>query len=588
MANSVRHLLVELDLVGYAEALSADLVPRRVAPIFCVRQRPDKVLFPPYRFAGTEVIGVLVTDSDLSAAVLREQATRLSRPVPARAGHTLWIDRSMTPHYEPTQVAMLHLARATQINLDRAKKALQAGHLERALDNAQAAISADESCIEALLTKALVHSLRGEEESVAALLGIVKTLAPELEPQAALFGFRAALAPLQESRQDLQVGSVDRYRSRLPWPPTAGGRIGEWIGIASWFTQRGERAGSRGALLVVAGSILLMLGWCAVSYIPFLWHPYVKIEDSGDSSLVQPGMRMRPAELAAENSRLLAEGKVPAWGQPVNPIFFPAPHEVATALYTSLSSVPRPPGDPGLFASLWQSSRIIIFGFTLAVVLGVAFGILCGAFSFLSRLIEPLIFLVRYLPLPLISVLFIAALSGLNAPALAVVFLAVFFPMLEVTMDAVRWLDPSWAQVAQTLGAGRREILRHVVVPGILPVIYRNLRWLLWWAWLSLLVAEQVRAQSGITRFVRIQAEGEQYANVFAAIIVVGAIMFLVDRLLAFSEGILFPWESAYLGDWHFRRTRMILRFLGLRRAAGRISPPAATQDRTPAKVTID
>ena len=94
-----------------------------------------------------------------------------------------------------------------------------------------------------------------------------------------------------------------------------------------------------------------------------------------------------------------------------------------------------------------------------------------------------------------------------------------------------------------TLGARRMRLLFRVVVPGILPDLYRDLRILLGWAWTYLIVAELIGTSSGITWFITQQARYKNFENVFAAIIVIGLIGLLSDWLLARAGKRLFPWH---------------------------------------------
>src|SRR5690348_4118333 len=85
--------------------------------------------------------------------------------------------------------------------------------------------------------------------------------------------------------------------------------------------------------------LLPLLIWCAISYVPFIWHPQVLIEDPGDTSVpgtysyLAEGQRVERAEFVARNQELANAGAKLARGQRVNPIFLPPPHEVGRALY---------------------------------------------------------------------------------------------------------------------------------------------------------------------------------------------------------------------------------------------------------------
>ena len=87
-----------------------------------------------------------------------------------------------------------------------------------------------------------------------------------------------------------------------------------------------------------------------------------------------------------------------------------------------------------------------------------------------------------------------------------------------------------------------------VVLPGILPDLYKDLRILLGWAWTYLIVAELIGTSSGITWFITQQARYKNFDMVFAALIILGVIGLLSDLLLERMGLRLFPWQEKRSG----------------------------------------
>ncbi|MEI8292780.1 MAG: ABC transporter permease [bacterium] len=287
-----------------------------------------------------------------------------------------------------------------------------------------------------------------------------------------------------------------------------------------------------------------ILVWCCVSYIPFIWHPLVKITDPGKVSYFKQDMLVEKKVFASENAKLAQEGLPSARGIPANPVFLPAPHEVLQALYRSFTTPPRRNGEPWLHESLWHSIQIIFWGFFWSSVFGVPLGILCGTFPLFSRLSEPVVDFIRYMPAPVFGALAVAVMGIYDAPKIAIIFIGTFFQQVLVIANTTRKLDTSLVEAAQTLGAGRLQILFRVVLPGISVDLYNDMRILLGWAWTYLIVAEYIGASSGITYFINQQAKYRIYDNVFAAIIIIGVIGFLSDRVLDTLGRSLFPWRK--------------------------------------------
>ena len=314
---------------------------------------------------------------------------------------------------------------------------------------------------------------------------------------------------------------------------------------SAWLAPRIALSPKRERALTGLSFLLPLLLWAAVSYTPFIWHPNIEITVSGSVSYFQEGMQIERAAFNDELERQRAAGGSLPDGVRANPVYLPAPHEVAVAFYTSFTTEPQRRSEQWLHQSLWHSIQIIFWGFMLSSVVGVPMGILCGTFAAVSRMQEPFVEFFRYLPAPAFGALAVAILGIYDGPKIAIIFIGTFFQQVLVVANTTRQLDISLLEAALTLGANRRQLLFKVVIPGILPQLYRDQRILLGWAWTYLIVAELIGTSSGITWFITQQARYQNFDNVFAAIIMIGIIGLLSDVVLAKLGKMLFPWERA-------------------------------------------
>jgi NitT/TauT family transport system permease protein len=289
--------------------------------------------------------------------------------------------------------------------------------------------------------------------------------------------------------------------------------------------------------------LLPLILWSAVSYVPWIWHPLVRIEDPGQVDYFVVGMLIDGDTFAEENATMGRQGQRLASGTRENPVYLPPPHLVVKALYTAFQTPPKLAGDPWLHESLGHSIRIILLGFALSCLFGIPLGLWAGTQKTAAGIIEPFIDFIRYMPAPAFGALAVAILGIADAPKVSIIFIGTFFQMVLVLANTSRNLPRSLVQAGQTLGASRSQIVRHVVIPGILPQLYRDLRILLGWAWTYLIVAELIGASSGISFFINQQAKYRNYDNVFAAIILIGAIGLGTDLVLKYAGRFLFPWE---------------------------------------------
>jgi NitT/TauT family transport system permease protein len=334
---------------------------------------------------------------------------------------------------------------------------------------------------------------------------------------------------------------------------------GSWLTVREPLSRRAELTAG------VLAFVLPLVLWSIVSYVPFVWHPLVLVHDPGDTrvpgtySYLAAGQRVEREVFESRKRELAASGAKPAAGERVNPIFLPAPHEVGRAMYTAFTTPPERPGDFWLHESLWQSCQVIFWGFVYAALFGVPLGILCGTFAIFSRLTEPFVDFIRYMPAPVFGALAVAVLGLGDAPKIAIIFIGTFFQMVLVVANTTRQVETSLLHAAQTLGASNRQLLLHVVIPGALPNLYRDVRILIGWAWTYLVVAELIGEKSGISAFLYQQQRYFHFDNVYAGIAMIGLIGLATDQLLALIGRYLFPWESG--------NTSLVRFWRGLRRA---------------------
>ncbi len=319
----------------------------------------------------------------------------------------------------------------------------------------------------------------------------------------------------------------------------------------------------RRLLLTLLSFLAPLAVWCAVSYVTWLWHPLVHITAQGDVDYFAEDMDVARADFDRELAKTRADGTAPPEGFRVNPVYLPAPHEVARAFYTAFKTPPRMASEPWLHESLGHSIRTIFWGFVLSSLFGVPLGILCGSYRFFSRLQEPFIEFFRYLPAPAFGALCIAILGIDDAPKIAIIVIGTFFQQVLVIGNTVRKVDPALIEAAQTLGASGWQLVRRVIIPASITDIYTDMRILLGWAWTYLIVAEVVGSMSGITYFINQQARYRNFDNVYAAIMMIGIIGFSCDLFLAWLGTGLFPWKrksrsGSRISFWDRLRPKLI------------------------------
>ena len=92
-------------------------------------------------------------------------------------------------------------------------------------------------------------------------------------------------------------------------------------------------------------------------------------------------------------------------------------------------------------------------------------------------------------------------------PKVAIIWIGTFFQMVLVVANTTRKFDPALVEAAQTLGATKRSLLIKVILPGILPNLFNDMRILIGWAWTYLIVSELIGIKSGISKFIDLNSK---------------------------------------------------------------------------------
>jgi NitT/TauT family transport system permease protein len=218
-------------------------------------------------------------------------------------------------------------------------------------------------------------------------------------------------------------------------------------------------------------------------------------------------------------------------------LFLPSPLGVVAAGLDMLRS-----GE--LLAHVGASLGRILVGFGLGALGGVAVGLAVGVFSLAEAVGNPLI--AATFPIPKIALLplLILWLGIGEASKVAVITLGVFFPMAINTYTGVRHADPLLLRAAVSLGAGRWSLIRKVMLPSALPMIFAGLKLGAGTSLLLLVAAEMIAANSGIG-FLILNAQNLMETTTLMVGIVVLSLLGLCSHwLLTRLERLAISWKG--------------------------------------------
>ncbi|OZC45734.1 ABC transporter permease [Rhodococcoides fascians A21d2] len=144
------------------------------------------------------------------------------------------------------------------------------------------------------------------------------------------------------------------------------------------------------------------------------------------------------------------------------------------------------------------SGTRVVQGLVLGGLIGVALGALVGLSKLAEATVDPPLQMLRALPHLGLIPLFILWFGIGETPKILLVALGVAFPLYLNTFSAIRQIDRDFLDTAVVLGFSRRQRFTTIILPSIAPQLLVGLRQSLAIAWLSLIVAEQINAESGL------------------------------------------------------------------------------------------
>ena len=251
--------------------------------------------------------------------------------------------------------------------------------------------------------------------------------------------------------------------------------------------------------------------------------------------------------------------RLPRWHRIISPLLVLAVWQlVTTAGIISASKLPPPTKvastavtlvttDLPAYGTLQQALLVSLERFAAGFALGAAAAFALAIPAGLSRLgedlIDPLMQMLRTLPLFGLVPVFIVWFGIGQLPKLLLIALGTAIPLYLNTFSGIRGIDGRLTEVGRVLGLRRSEVLRHIVLPGALPSVLVGLRQSLGVAWLSLVVAEQVNANAGLGYMINQATQFLQNDVIFVALLVYTVLGLLTDWLVRSLEGRALAWR---------------------------------------------
>ena len=207
----------------------------------------------------------------------------------------------------------------------------------------------------------------------------------------------------------------------------------------------------------------------------------------------------------------------------VNARLFPPPTVVAVDLWRSALS-------GSLFIDLGMSLSRVVIGYLAGAAAGIVIGLLTGRYALVSSLLTPVFQLLRPIP-PIAFVPIVILWFGLSELGKwFLVFWGVFFTVWIATHLAVQRVDEMLIRAARCLGTPDHRLIREVVLPGALPVIFVGLRTAVSISFYTLVAAELAGTFAGLAYRIDIAHQNMQIGQMMGGLVMLGVMSAVADR----------------------------------------------------------
>jgi putative hydroxymethylpyrimidine transport system permease protein len=223
-----------------------------------------------------------------------------------------------------------------------------------------------------------------------------------------------------------------------------------------------------------------------------------------------------------------------------DPLILPAPHSIASALFTDRSL---------LWSNFLVTAQEVLLGVLLAAMVGLALAFALHFSRTLRAAVYPLLVASQTVPVPMLAPVLVLWLGFGILPKLAVIALVSFFSIVVTTLDGLAAIDPDLLKLMQTFDATRLRTFRHIEFPAALPSVFTGARIAVAVAVIGAVFAELSGADAGLGYLFQ-QANGQLLIpRAYAAVVILSIFAIALFALLTLAERLALPWAHEPRGD---------------------------------------
>lgn len=226
----------------------------------------------------------------------------------------------------------------------------------------------------------------------------------------------------------------------------------------------------------------------------------------------------------------------PAEERLVSPAILPGPFEV-------FSAIPNLLFERNLGSSIAATLARVLAGFSLALVIGIPFGVLAASWRTLDAFLKPIVIPMSNVPVAALIPLTILWFGIGESQKVMFIFIAAIPFVFATAAASVMAVPDRYVDTARTLGASDRQIVLKVLLPTAMPEMFRGLRGLFGLSFGYIMLAELINAPHGLGAMLNISQRRGLTEHIFLILAIIGLIAWAIDYGLELLERKLFPYQ---------------------------------------------
>jgi NitT/TauT family transport system permease protein len=197
-----------------------------------------------------------------------------------------------------------------------------------------------------------------------------------------------------------------------------------------------------------------------------------------------------------------------------------------------------------MLEGLVSSMRLLLTGFSLALLVGISLGLFVGWIPRLRHAVLPIVKVISPIPPLIYTPYVIAVMPTFRSASIFVIFLGVFWPTFMNMINRVGDIDKKLIDSAKSLNVKTHTMLFKIILPYSIPGIIGGLTVSLSTSFMTLTLAEMIGAKSGLGFFVKKFSDYGDYTKVIAGIIFIGVVVTILNFFISVIKKKTLKWKG--------------------------------------------